>query len=127
MSFLTNIYRENDFVKNKDYNGFMKYSIPLVLLIFCLQGIAQDDVRPGPHNKSGITEKSQQEKESSFIYKLFNNDFMGSPESTNNKTSNNDISTTLSQIEKLADLKKQGIITDEEFNTKKSVLLDKIQ
>ena len=49
---------------------------------------------------------------------------MGSSESTNNK---NDISTTLSQIEKLADLKKQGIITEEEFNTKKSVLLDKIQ
>ena len=102
----------------------MKYSIPLVLLIFCLQSVAQDKVRPGPHNKIGITEKSQQEKESSIIYKILNNDFMGSSESTNNK---NDISTTLSQIEKLADLKKQGIITDEEFNTKKSVLLDKIQ
>ena len=102
----------------------MKYSITFVLLIFCLQSIAQDKVRPGPHNKTGITEKSQQEKENSIINKIFNNDFIGSSESTNNK---NDISTTLSQIEKLADLKKQGIITDEEFNTKKSVLLDKIQ
>ena len=104
----------------------MKYSIPLVLLMFCLQSFAQDKVRPGPHNKIGITEKSQQEKESSIIYKIFNNDFMGSSESTKS-TNNDDISTTLSQIEKLADLKKQGIITDEEFNTKKSVLLDKIQ
>ena len=127
MSFSTNIYRENDFIKNKDYNSSMKYSIPLVLLIFCLQSVAQDKVRPGPHNKIGITEKSQQEKESSIIYKILNNDFMGSSESTKSTNNKNDISTTLSQIEKLADLRKQGIITDEEFNTKKSVLLDKIQ
>ena len=33
---------------------------------------------------------------------------------------------TLSQIEKLSDLNKRGIITDEEFNSKKSLLLDKI-
>ena len=124
MSSLAKICRLNDFIRNKDYNSSMKYLIPLVFLIFCLQSIAQDEVRPGPHNKSGITEKSQQEKENSIINKIFNNDFMGSSESTNNK---NDISTTLSQIEKLADLKKQGIITDEEFNTKKSILLDKIQ
>jgi hypothetical protein len=39
-------------------------------------------------------------------------------------TSDND--QTLSQIEKLADLNKRGIITDEEFNSKKSLLLDKI-
>ena len=33
----------------------------------------------------------------------------------------------LSQIEKLADLKERGIITEAEFNDKKKVLLDKIQ
>ena len=50
---------------------------------------------------------------------------MGS--SNNDKPRYSGIGETLSQIEKLADLKDRGIITDEEFNNKKSVLLDKIQ
>ena len=50
---------------------------------------------------------------------------MGSNSSGNETSINND--QALSQIEKLADLKDRGIITDEEFNNKKSVLLDKIQ
>ena len=41
-------------------------------------------------------------------------------------SSNSDNDQILSQIEKLADLNKRGIITDEEFNSKKSLLLDKI-
>ena len=52
-------------------------------------------------------------------------DFMGS--SNNDKPRYSGIDETLSQIEKLADLKDRGIITNEEFNNKKSVLLDKIQ
>jgi hypothetical protein len=52
---------------------------------------------------------------------------MDSSENANNKTSSLDNDKTLSQIEKLADLKERGIITDEEFNSKKSLLLDKIR
>ena len=117
----------NDFVKNKYYNGPMKYFIPLVFLIFSAQSFAEDKMRPGPHNKIGHTKKSQEAKENSFIHKLINDDldFMGS--SNNDKPRYSGIDETLSQIEKLADLKDRGIITDEEFNNKKSVLLDKIQ
>jgi len=50
---------------------------------------------------------------------------MGSNSSSNETSINND--QALSQIEKLADLKKRGIITEAEFNDKKKVLLDKIQ
>ena len=50
---------------------------------------------------------------------------MGS--SDNEKISSIDNDKILSQIEKLADLRERGIITDEEFNSKKSLLLDKIR
>ena len=105
----------------------MKYFLPFVFLIFSLHSIAQDTARPGANNKIGHTKKSQEDKENSFIHRLINDDvdFMGS--SNNDKTRYSGIDETLSQIEKLADLKDRGIITDEEFNNKKSVLLDKIQ
>ena len=105
----------------------MKYFLPFVLLFFSLQSIAQDTARPGPNNKIGHSKQSQQDKENTFFYKLFNNDidFMGS--SDNEKISSIDNDKILSQIEKLADLKERGIITDEEFNSKKSLLLDKIR
>ena len=50
---------------------------------------------------------------------------MGSSSSGNETSINND--QALSQIEKLADLKERGIITEAEFNDKKKILLDKIQ
>ena len=99
----------------------MKYFVSLVFLIFCLQSFAQDKVRPGPHNKSGHTKQSQQDKENTFFYKLFNDDL------DLMESSNSDNDQTLAQIEKLADLNKRGIITDEEFSSKKSLLLDKIK
>jgi len=127
VSSLAKIYRLNDFVKNKYYNGPMKYFIPLVFLIFSVQNFAEDAARPGPNNKIGHTKQSQQDKENSFIHRLINDDldFMGS--SNNDKPRYSGIDETLSQIEKLADLKERGIITNEEFNSKKSLLLDKIR
>ena len=105
----------------------MKYFLPFVFLFFSLQSIAQDTARPGPNNKIGHSKQSQQDKENTFLYKLFNDDldFMGSSDSEKVLAVNND--KVLSQIEKLADLKERGIITDEEFNSKKSLLLDKIR
>ena len=107
----------------------MKYFLPFVLLFFSLQSIAQDTARPGPNNKIGHSKQSQQDKENTFFYKLFNNDidFMGSSDNDDEKISSIDNDKVLSQIEKLADLKERGIITNEEFNSKKSVLLDNIQ
>ena len=58
----------------------MKYFLPFVLLFFSMQSISQDTARPGANNKIGHSKLSQQEKEDTFFYKLFNNDleFMGS-------------------------------------------------
>ncbi len=105
----------------------MKYFIPLIFLIFSLESIAREEMRSGPHNKIGHTKQSQEDKEDTFFYKLFNNDLDFMDSSDNGKISSNDNDKVLSQIEKLADLKKRGIITDEEFNSKKSLLLDKIK
>ena len=107
----------------------MKYFLPLVFLFISLQSIAQDTARPGPNNKIGHSKQSQQDKENTFFYKLFNNDidFMGSSDNDEEKISSIDNDKVLSQIEKLADLKERGIITNEEFNSKKSLLLDKIR
>ena len=107
----------------------MKYLLPLVFLFFSMQSIAQDTARPGPNNKIGHSKQSQQDKENTFFYKLFNNDidFMGSSDNDDEKISSIDNDKVLSQIEKLADLKERGIITNEEFNSKKSLLLDKIR
>jgi hypothetical protein len=52
---------------------------------------------------------------------------MGSSDNDDEKISSIDNDKVLSQIEKLADLKERGIITNEEFNSKKSLLLDKIR
>ena len=105
----------------------MKYFLPFVFLIFSLQSIAQDTARPGANNKIGHSKQSQQDKEKTFFYKLFNDDldFMGSSDKEKISSINND--KALLQIEKLADLKERGILTDEEFNIKKSLLLDKIR
>ena len=58
----------------------MKYFLPFVILFFSLQSIAQETARPGPNNKIGHSKHSQQDKENTFFYKLFNDDldFMGS-------------------------------------------------
>ena len=105
----------------------MKYFIPLVFLIFSAQSFAEDKARPSANNKVGHTKKSQEDKENSFIYRLINDDFDFMGSSNNDKPRYSGIDQTLSQIEKLADLKDRGIITNEEFNNKKSILLDKIQ
>ena len=105
----------------------MKYFIPLIFFIFSLESIAREEMRSGPHNKIGHTKQSQEDKEDTFFYKLFNNDLDFMDSSDNGKISSNDNDKVLSQIEKLADLKKRGIITGEEFNSKKSLLLDKIK
>ena len=92
-----------------------------------LQVIADDKARPAPHNKIGLTKQSAAEKKDSFLYKIFNNesDLMGS--SNKNQSFNDSNTEILSQIEKLADLRDRGIITEAEFSDKKSILLDKIQ
>ena len=105
----------------------MRSILFIALALISLQVIADDKARPAPHNKIGLTKQSAAEKEDSFLYKIFNNesDLMGS--SNKNQSFNDSNTEILSQIEKLADLRDRGIITEAEFSDKKSILLNKIQ
>tara|TARA_B100000035_G_scaffold292023_1_gene280360 strand:+ start:2960 stop:3274 length:315 start_codon:yes stop_codon:yes gene_type:complete len=104
----------------------MRYIIYLALVLFSLNIIADDKVRPGPHNKIGHTKVSPESKKETFFYRLFNDEIdFGSNETNERNVHSND--RILSQIEKLADLKDRGIISQDEFNSKKTLLLDKIQ
>ena len=105
----------------------MRSILFIAIAILSLQVIADDKARPGSHNKIGHTKQDSAEKKDTFFYKLFNDelDLMGS--GNNNQSFNDGNTQILSQIEKLADLRDRGIITEAEFSDKKSILLDKIQ
>jgi hypothetical protein len=105
----------------------MRSILFIALALLSLQVIADDKARPAPHNKIGLTKQSAAEKKDSFLYKIFNNesDLMGS--SNKNQSFNDSNTEILSQIEKLADLRDRGVITEAEFSDKKSILLNKIQ
>ena len=99
----------------------MKFIVP-ILLVFTFNVSADNTLRPSPNNKIGHSKKAMQLNQESFFYKLFN-DELG-----NNSTSlskNND--EILSQIERLAEFRERGILSEEEFQTKKSLLLEKIK
>ena len=105
----------------------MRSILFIAIAFLSLQVIADDKARPGPHNKIGHTKQDTAEKKDTFFYKLFNDelDLMGSD--NKNQSFNDGNTQILSQIEKLADLRDRGIITEAEFSGKKSILLDKIR
>ena len=108
------------------------YSFPLII-------IADTISRPNSNNKSGITKKTEEQKENSFINRVIKGK-LDIPSFQKNKdldqiksdiielkkeaSSNEKI---LTQIKMLSDLKNEGILTESEFNNKKKVLLDKIK
>ena len=103
--------------------------------------IAGDVLRPKGNNKSGISKKTKSEKENSLIHKLLNDDVEVREQvpkediekiksdiirlqSKNDKVSQTEIA--LKQIKILSELRKENIITEEEFNSKKKILLERI-
>tara|TARA_B110000093_G_scaffold175010_1_gene208871 strand:- start:31 stop:399 length:369 start_codon:yes stop_codon:yes gene_type:complete len=108
------------------------YSFPLII-------IADTISRPNSNNKSGITKKTEEQKENSFINRVIKGK-LDIPSFQKNKdldqiksdiielkkeaSSNEKI---LTQIKMLSDLRNEGILTESEFNNKKKVLLDKIK
>tara|TARA_B110000967_G_scaffold124730_1_gene127488 strand:- start:100 stop:468 length:369 start_codon:yes stop_codon:yes gene_type:complete len=108
------------------------YSFPLII-------IADTISRPNSNNKSGITKKTEEQKENSFINRVIKGK-LDIPSFQKNKDldqiksdiielkkeagSNEKI---LTQIKMLSDLKNEGILTESEFNNKKKVLLNKIK
>ena len=105
----------------------MRSFLFIAIAFLSLQVIADDEARPGPHNKMGLTKSTPEEKKDTFFYKLFNNDLDLTGTDNRNQTFTDSNTQILSQIEKLADLRDRGVITETEFSDKKSVLLDKIR
>ena len=105
----------------------MRIFLFITLAFFSFQSLADEKARPGPHNKIGHTKQSEENKKETFLYKLFSNelDIMGSNATNQSASEGND--QILSQIEKLADMRDRGIITADEFNDKKTILLNKIE
>lgn len=99
-----------------------KFTFLILLSILTSYAVSAEQARPGPHNKMGLSQMSEEEKKDTFFYKLFNEelDLTGS-------SSDDDNDKILGQIEKLADLKERAIITEKEFQEKKSILLEKIK
>ena len=99
-----------------------KFLIFLLLLSFTLpQVIVADNVsRPNANNKMNISKKTLDEKENSFFSRLLKGDFdYGSSERSNENI--------IKQIKMLSDLKKEGILTQNEFDEKKKFLLNKMK
>ena len=99
-----------------------KFLIFLLLLSFTLpQVIVADNVsRPNANNKMNISKKTLDEKENSFFSRLLKGDFdYGSSEPSNENI--------IKQIKMLSDLKKEGILTQNEFDEKKKFLLNKMK
>jgi hypothetical protein len=99
-----------------------KILIFLFALIFALPQFAKSDTfsRPNANNKMNISKKTLDEKENSFFSRLLKGDFdYGSSEPNNENI--------IKQIKMLSDLKKEGILTQNEFDEKKKFLLNKMK
>ncbi len=99
----------------------MKF-ILFILFLFTFNAAADSTTRPSPNNKIGHSKQIITSKQDSFFYKLFNDELDNNESSSSSKNDR-----ILSQIERLADFKKRGIISEVEFQSKKKLLLKKIQ
>ena len=128
-------------------NQFIR-NLVLVVMLFCypLTVLADATARPKANNKLGISKKTQEEKDNSIINKIFKGTYETSKvienedldkikldieELKNRKTASNDSVSSneriLNQIKVLSEMKKDGILTNSEFNDKKKLLLDKLK
>ena len=116
-----------------------------IFLTYSLSLIADNVSRPSHNNKSGVSKKTPEEKKNSFIHKLikgelesdsYKNDDLEriksdiyelKKEKMLTKGSINSNDRIIRQIKMLSDLKNEGILTENEFNDKKKLLLDKLE
>ena len=121
--------------------GF-KVFLFLTLMIFIGHSMAADVKRPGANNKMGLTKKTQQEKENSFLNRLIKGDFdeksanqnddidqiksdIAELKKQNEYSDSND--KIIKQIKMLSELKDEGVLSSQEFEDKKKILLNKIK
>ena len=128
-------------------NQFIRNLVLVVMLFsYPLTMLADATARPKANNKLGISKKTQEEKDNSIINKIFKGTYETSKvienedldkikldieELKNRKTGSDDSVSSneriLNQIKVLSEMKKDGILTNSEFNDKKKLLLDKLK
>ena len=128
-------------------NQFIRNLVLVVMLFsYPLTVLADATARPKANNKLGISKKTQEEKDNSIINKIIKGTYETSKvienedldkikldieELKNRKTGSNDSVSSneriLNQIKVLSEMKKDGILTNSEFNDKKKLLLDKLK
>jgi len=125
-----------------------------ILTTFTTLAISAEVKRNRGNNKLGITKITTEERENSFMHKFINNELNFLNESDDSKASKVELDEIKSDIEKLkaqkinnidtandnensnervlhqikilSDLRNDNILTEDEFITKKKILLDKI-
>jgi hypothetical protein len=124
-------------------NKIKYFSALLILSVFSISAVADNVSRPGANNKMGFTKKTQEEKDNSFINKLIKGEYDGVSINRNEdldqikseiadlkkqkEYSLNSNDKIIKQIKMLSNLKDEGILTEQEFNDKKKLLLDKLK
>jgi|TARA_B100001540_G_scaffold311494_1_gene331020 hypothetical protein len=124
-------------------NKIKYFSALLILSVFSISAVADNVSRPGANNKMGLTKKTQEEKDNSFINKLIKGEYDGVSINRNEdldqikseiadlkkqkEYSLNSNDKIIKQIKMLSNLKDEGILTEQEFNDKKKLLLDKLK
>ncbi|MAZ57498.1 MAG: hypothetical protein CMD73_03015 [Gammaproteobacteria bacterium] len=124
-------------------NKIKYFSALLILTVFSISAVADNVSRPGANNKMGLTKKTQEEKDNSFINKLIKGEYDGVSINRNEdldqikseiadlkkqkEYSLNSNDKIIKQIKMLSNLKDEGILTEQEFNDKKKLLLDKLK
>tara|TARA_Y100000741_G_C18208133_1_gene540577 strand:- start:824 stop:1201 length:378 start_codon:yes stop_codon:yes gene_type:complete len=117
-------------------------SVFIMLSTFSVSLIADNVSRPKANNKTGLSKKTQEEKENSFFNRLLRGEYDGVSigqdsdldqiksdiadlKKQNEYTDSND--KIIKQIKMLSNLRDEGILTESEFNDKKKILLDKLK
>ena len=108
-------------------------NIYFVLLVFFFANmtasLAAETKRPSANNKVGHTKKSAEERENSIINRIMKNEAFISEDRASKKKSEqiNSNELVINQIKTLSELNRDGFLSDEEFESKKTLLLERIQ
>tara|TARA_B100001989_G_scaffold167907_1_gene120944 strand:+ start:85 stop:432 length:348 start_codon:yes stop_codon:yes gene_type:complete len=108
-------------------------NIHFVLLVFLFANmtasIATETKRPSANNKVGHTKKSAEERENSIINRIMKNEAFISEDLASKRKSEqiNSNELVINQIKTLSELNRDGFLSDEEFESKKALLLERIQ
>ena len=91
--------------------------------------LASETKRPSANNKVGHTTKSVEERENSIINKIINNNVHVTEDSDRKRQINqiNSNELIINQIKTLSELRRDGFLSDEEFESKKALLLERIK